>query len=135
MGGNKAVRKYIFHVTGVKLAIGYAVCFRIDAGIFHGLRNIFNTNDFTGLRAHKLSYCASPCVEVINNLRAVKACKLTGFAIKLKGLPGVCLIKRLGTYAETQVLHLFIYRRFSAEKYAFLVRNAVITLCINDIIQ
>ena len=62
MGGDKVIRKNVFHVAGIEVSVRYSVNLRIYFRVLYRLRNILYADNPTRLTRNKV--CDSACTRV-----------------------------------------------------------------------
>ena len=63
---NEVVGEDVLHVAGIEQCVVDVVDFRVHLGVFDGLRNIFNADDFAGLTGYEIGDGASAGIEVVD---------------------------------------------------------------------
>ena len=132
---NKLVGEDILHITSVEQSIVNAVNFTVDFSIFDGFRYIFNTNHLTGLTCNEIGDGTSAGIEVVNNFVTRQIGKLASDAVEVVCLFGICLIERLWTDFELQVLHQFIDMVVTLECENVLIADGIVALLVIQIHQ
>ncbi len=137
---HKLAGKDLGHVAGKKLRVGDTVQLRIDAGVLYGIFHIFDA-DYLGCQAcHVIGDGSRAGIEVIHGLMRLDVGKIGGQAIQTRRLPGVGLIKGLGSHAKFQVGntlpvggHLHDKERFAGKKPYIQIGHAVVYLGVDRI--
>ena len=132
---DEAGGEYVFHIAGVEEGIVQTVELCVHLRVFYGFGHIFYTNDLPCLPRHEIGNGARAGVKVVDEFVAGEGGKVTRHLIQFIGLLGICLVKTLRPYLETQPFHGFVDKRSAGEGDDIEVANRIVALRVVDIQQ